>query len=199
MDINSMSPLNGQFLDENGKVVNLVDLLNPDAAPVSDVMYDAKSYAPRSGRVIGADGKAYSLVDLLKNLASGSTLATQPHLWPTDGSEVDLGDGTFGRRWKRWNDAGPTSAKFKLTPLNPPNPAPSIVDCGGQIWSSFIPSLANAGFVKLGGTADFRSDGGPWYFSSFEIDQQGDCALFVQNLLPQQGMDVWIRYTKAGW
>jgi hypothetical protein len=195
MDKNSMSPVSGRILAENGSVVNIVDLLG-GATPISGEVYDIDTFSPRSGRVIGEDGLLYSLAELLKNLSGGSSLAAQPHLWPTDGSEVDLGDGTFGRRWKRWAGAGPTSAQFTLTTLSPPNPTPSIIDCGGQIWSSFIPSSANAGFVILGGTADFKADGGPWYYSSFEIDQGGECRLFTQNLQPQEGMDVWVRYTK---
>jgi len=71
MDINSMSPMSGRLLDEDGGVVNIVDLLNANAAPVSGAVHDINSYAPRSGRVIGEDGLLYNLVDLLAGIGNG--------------------------------------------------------------------------------------------------------------------------------
>jgi len=194
MDINSIAPINGRILAEDGSIVNIVDLMG-GAKPVSDAVFDIETFTPRSGMVIGEDGRLYSFAELLKNL----TLASRPHLWPTDGSEVDLCDGTFGRRWKRWNGVGPTSAFFQLTSFHPSNiPAspPTIVDCGGQIWADFIPSTANSGFVFLGDSVNHKAEGGPWFDSGFEIDEGGQCLLRLQNMQPAKGMDVWVRYTK---
>jgi len=72
MDINSMSPASGRILDENGNVVNIVDLLNSGATPVSDDVYDIDAYSPRSGRIIGEDGKLYNIVDLLSGSGGGT-------------------------------------------------------------------------------------------------------------------------------
>ena len=192
MDINSIAPINGRILAEDGSIVNIVDLMG-GAKPVSDAVFDIETFTPRSGMVIGEDGRLYSFAELLKNL----TLASRPHLWPTDGSEVDLCDGTFGRRWKRWAGVGPISASFQLKPMTPTNPPPAIVDCGGQIWCNFIPSTANAGFVYFGGSSDHKAEGGPWFYSGFVIDEHsGGCMFYNQNLQPQDGMDVWVRYTK---
>jgi len=73
MDINSMTPTTGRILDEDGKAVNVVDILNAkgSVAPVSDKVYDINAYSPKTGRVIGEDGKAYNLVDLLENGGGG--------------------------------------------------------------------------------------------------------------------------------
>ena len=50
MDINSLAPINGRILAEDGSVVNLVDLLNPDAeASASGGEYDINTYTPRFG------------------------------------------------------------------------------------------------------------------------------------------------------
>ena len=73
MDLSSMSPESGRLLAEDGGVVNIVDLLNANAVPVSAAVHDINAYSPRSGRVIGEDGKLYNLVDLLEGIGSGGS------------------------------------------------------------------------------------------------------------------------------
>lgn len=59
-----MSLVSGNILNENGQIVNLVDLLG-GGTPVSDTRYDLSQYAPRSGNILRSDGTVVNLVTLL--------------------------------------------------------------------------------------------------------------------------------------
>ena len=107
MDINSMSPATGRILAEDGKAVNIVDLLNASGsvAPVSDIVHDINQYSPRSGRVIGEDGKLYNIVDLLENGGGGGgepyafipDRANRVAVLNTDGTWTVMADGFVQR------------------------------------------------------------------------------------------------------
>jgi hypothetical protein len=72
MEINSIIPASGRMIDEDGSIINIVDILSHDGnvPPVSDRVFDIEAYAPRTGRVLGEDGKMYNLVDILREVAA---------------------------------------------------------------------------------------------------------------------------------
>lgn len=59
-----MTPVSGSILNENGQIVNLVDLLG-GGTPVSNEIHDVAQYAPRNGNVVRSDGTVINLVTLL--------------------------------------------------------------------------------------------------------------------------------------
>ena len=59
-----MTPISGNILNENGQIVNLVDLLG-GGTPVSNTVHDLSQYAPRSGNIINNNGIIVNLVTLL--------------------------------------------------------------------------------------------------------------------------------------
>ena len=75
MDINNYSAASGRIINEQGQMVNIVDLLGGGEA-VSERVYTINQYAPASGRVIGEDGKIYNIVDLLRNVEQKTKIIT---------------------------------------------------------------------------------------------------------------------------
>lgn len=71
----------GRFVDEDGNIKNIVDVLG-GGTPLSDKVYDPDTFPAQSGRVIGEDGRLYNLLELLRNAGGGGG----PVTWPVPGT-----------------------------------------------------------------------------------------------------------------
>jgi len=125
--------------------------------------------------------------------SSSAPLSTTPHLWKLN-TEIDLGDGSFGARFKGIKD-GPGGEMMHFT-----DGYVNIVDSGGYvkagkiavgnqiIWSYTLPLGTYSPEEKVGA------------FMTFFFDEYG--GYFTLNLnegsSPQLDLpyDVWVRYTK---
>jgi len=130
-------------------------------------------------------------------------LALTPWLWlPKDGSEIDLGDGSFGRRLSLMTPAGSatqlviTLGANIFTGSSPFEFVSKIISSGGSwVHSSNVcrlgESLFDTGSFALRSTSRiYVSQTGPSMFS-----------IMVQLLAPSNGIgtvpyDFWVRYTK---
>ena len=120
-------------------------------------------------------------------------LSTTPHLWPSDGSEVDLGDGTFGKRFAG-TDTSPTIEIFGgiFTTLK-------ILSAGGN-WTLYNEVTGSTDmYLFTNGSSGSRA---PWSQVSAVLDLTNRWTLYLilyTNSLMMQvdvNYDIWVRYTK---
>ena len=112
-----------------------------------------------------------------------------PHLWPTDGSEVNLGDGSFGRHWV--NSKTPITADTWLIvnlmmELFPTAVSINVSDFGG--WLSYMGKNVPIGDTSMDGSIQtaLENNGGYPLVLGIKVHAIGSIANF----------DFWFRYTK---
>jgi len=119
---------------------------------------------------------------------TGIPLSTTPHLWVDDGSEIDLGDGTFGRRWAGGitDTAGVLNNKTLYTIVEPIN----INSCGGN-WYNGRSTYIIGHYYNTSEYSGVQIQVAPGSLDAF---------LFLTTMTARARnnapYDVWIRYTK---
>lgn len=73
-DIKHYSVNSGDFIDSEGNIKNIADLLG--AEPISSRVYDTKPFAPRSGIVLNSKGQPCDIVKAIEGISSGSYIKT---------------------------------------------------------------------------------------------------------------------------
>ena len=130
------------------------------------------------------------------NAMKAQVLVNSPHIWPTNGSELFLGDGSFGRRW-----TGNVTAAANTH-------ANIIWDLPGEGAYS---SIAWGGWYMRGGGSAWK-----WPINTYVNNAGAETLQCYGNLLPgvnrvdfrsfstnnrdgvnESAFDVWLRYTKG--
>ena len=133
-------------------------------------------------------------------VAPAPPLATQPHLWPTNGSEVNLGDGTFGRRWTG-NIVAAVNV-FHHVVLNNTLGGAIVIDTGGY-WFTGNANSRNINKIYYATTlTTVNASTLPSFLSNLAITTSGDLIFSSQSTNARAGTtnnsyDVWIRYRKV--
>lgn len=69
-ELNNQPAVSGNYVDSDGNIINIVDLLSQGATPVTYDLTTAKNIlnrtTPKSGNMVASDGKVYNIVDLVK-------------------------------------------------------------------------------------------------------------------------------------
>ena len=120
----------------------------------------------------------------------GPNYVNSPHLWVTNGTEIDLGDGSFGRRYVGTiTGAANTRVTTTLLSLTSGISNWNIFDSGGW-WTS--PSQTGTGRIQLG-NSDSNGKSSAIYntpANSIVLITQSDQAR------TDTPYDIWFRYTK---
>jgi len=124
-------------------------------------------------------------------------LSTTPHLWPDDGSEVDLKDGTFGRRWAGAANEDPIS--FDGGTYS----SLAIVSVGGS-WT-YVPAMPilsrSIVMLPFNVQADVRDASSSLDISFSNATQLWSMFISISmgrttSLTPEITYNFWVRYTK---
>jgi len=136
---------------------------------------------------------SFTMIGLFQGLP-GIPLSTTPHLWPSDGSEVDLGDGSFGRRFA----GSGTSPTIEIYGGNYTTII-KILSAGGN-WTLYNELTGSTDmYLFTNGSSGSRA---PWSQVSAVLDLTNRWTLYLilyTNSLMMQvdvNYDIWVRYTK---
>jgi hypothetical protein len=125
-------------------------------------------------------------------------LPVSPHLWPTNGTEINLGDGTFGiRRIGAVNTSANLKTFSDIGHID--DPSATIIAYGGSwSWGTFSgDKMAVCGYSRSGPPTGVNQE--EWWS---DIEQSGSTPVqwklitLSPTVRVNAPFDVWIRYTK---
>jgi len=169
-----------------------------------------KELIPKKGEIVCIDGTDFvkQVISLIGNgidkiavLYVAQRLKDCPHLWPEDGTEVDLKDGTFGRRRVIFQDFEMASTiineNIQVATAQANMPAPNVISFSGRLLYNIVGSLPSIILATLA-----PSSAAP---PALRIIQSSQGSISIQIMLVQFGaipnnikvdLDCWVRYTK---
>ena len=176
--------------DEVGIPLNTwFEIAGSDVMPVlGDTILQSDGFY---GKIVYINAASSYIQIEIKSLGkiSPAVISTTPHLWPANGSEVNLGDGSFGRRY---------TGNISMSGL-PPNRM-------GQIFLSPGVNFTNWNITDYGGQIDYNQMSGKTpvglylsttQYSNLYFSPQGNgIVLFANAATGTVNYDIWIRYTK---
>lgn len=89
----NQSDISGNFIDSNGEIKNIIDILLAKGATATPLYGDKANTLNRqpaiTGNMVAGDGKVYNIVDILQNMSGGGSTIPNANQIPTeDGGNV---------------------------------------------------------------------------------------------------------------